>query len=157
MKIKIITLLSFVILTSFNFKSELLNPTGTYNFGKTKNKNGDIYGYYGKIQVLKYLENKIIMSFLFCKGAPSYNSGSFIDTLNYEDNIAVYRPQVYSKCRIEFAFSKKGVNVKTNEYDSECGFGMGVVANGFFKKKSSEQPEIIDLLTGEKFEKTTNR
>lgn len=157
MKTKIIAFLSFVILTSFNFKNELLNPTGTYDFGKTKSRNGDIYGYYGKIQVLKYLDDKIIMTFLFCKGAPSYNSGSFIDTLNYKDNKAVYRPEIDSKCRIEFAFSEKGVIVKTNEQNSGCGFGMGVVADGFFKKKSSKQPEIIDLLTGEKLEKTTNR
>ncbi len=151
MKIRIIALLSFVILTSFSMRNELLNPTGTYYFGKTRTKNGEVYGYYGEIQVKKYLNNKVILSFIFSKGAPSYNLGSFVDTLNYQNNKVIYRPEIYTSCLIEFVFSKKGVNVITNEQNSECGFGMGVVANGFFIKKSSKKPEIKDLLTGEKF------
>jgi hypothetical protein len=151
MKIKIIALLSLVILTSFSIKPQIVNPTGKYQYGNTKLKNGKIYGYYGEIRVRKFLNDKVIVSFLFSKGAPSYNSGSFIDTLNFNHNKAVYKPDDYGSCEVTFLFSEKGVAVTTNNQKIDCGFGMGVVANGFFKKKSSKQPEIIDLLTGDKY------
>lgn len=144
MKVKTLALLSFVILTSFSKKSEYLDPTGTYHYEKTKTKDGEVYGYIGAIKIKKYSENQVVMSFVYSKGAPSYNLGSFIDTLIYKANKVIYQPR--KSCQIEFSFFKNGVNVIIDEKKSDCDFGMGIVAKGFFKKKSSEEPEIIDFI-----------
>ena len=90
----------------------------------------------------------IAVSFYICKGAPSYNSGSFIDTLVYKNNQAIYTASEYdSTCTVTLIFSSKGTSVK--QYQSNInngyGFGNGVVANGFFKKTSIKIAVIEDL------------
>lgn len=120
------------------------NPTGTYVYqGKTTIKNGDTYGYFGTIQIKKLTDRKIVMTFYICKGAPSYNSGSFVDTLDYKNNQAIH---TYPDCVTTFSFSKAGIYVKET---NSC-WGAGVVAHGYFKKKSSKQPILTDPLSGEK-------
>ena len=130
-----------------------IDPTGTYELdNKTKKEDGDVYGYFGKIQVLNLTKDQIIISFMVNKGAPSYNSGSFIDTLDYRSNQAFYTiPEYDSSCKITFHFSDIGVTVKeeTDDFNFGCGFGHAVVADGFYKKTSSEKPEIQDLLKEE--------
>ena len=83
-----------------------VNPTGTYHLvGKTKKKDGDVYGWFGTIQVKTLTANKIAMTFYICKGAPSYNSGSFVDTLYYSDNKAIYADEdTAKKCVTTFVF-----------------------------------------------------
>ena len=50
------------------------------------------------------------MTFVINKGAPSYNSGSFIDILKIENRIAVYKtPEFDRSCIITFVFDKAGV------------------------------------------------
>jgi hypothetical protein len=96
------------------------------------------------------------MTFEVNKGAPSYNSGSFVDTLVYKENKAVYRDtEVDTTCTIIFNFNKKGINVveKTGNYNWGCGFGHGVVADGFYKKISNKVPILTEPLTGEKLNK----
>lgn len=146
---KLILLFSiFLIAASFSIQNVNFNPTGTYKFkGKTKKRNGETYGYYGKIQVKQINERQIVMNFFICKGAPSYNSGSFIDTLNYGSNKAVYQTKEFDpSCKITFDFSKKGVEVvqESEDYNFGCGFGHAVFADGFFKKISKDESEMID-------------
>ncbi|MEN9875522.1 MAG: hypothetical protein RLZZ529_519 [Bacteroidota bacterium] len=155
---KIIILFSFLnILTSFNIQNSYVDPTGTYELNNIiKQKNGEIYGYFGQIQIKKLNPEKIIMTFEVNKGAPSYNSGSFVDTLVYKENKAVYRDtEVDTTCTIIFNFNKKGINVveKTGNYNWGCGFGHGVVADGFYKKISNKVPILTEPLTGEKLNK----
>lgn len=155
---QIIQLLTFIILlTSFTFQSIIIDPTGTYILdSKTKKRNNDIYGYFGQIQVKKIGDNKIIMTFEVNKGAPSYNSGSFVDTISYFDNKAVYTtPEFDPTCKITFDFAKKGITVKeeTADYNSGCGFGHAVIADGFYKRVSNKTPILTEPLTGEKLEK----
>ena len=89
-----------------------LNPTGTYKFDeKTEKRDGEVYGYFGEISVKLIDRSKIAMSFYVCKGAPSYNSGSFIDTLDYVDEKVIYIPENDSTCRITFYFKEHGVHV----------------------------------------------
>lgn len=135
-----------------------IDPTGTYKLdNKTKEKNREVYGYSGYIQVKKISNDKIVMTFEVNKGAPSYNSGSFVDTLTYKNNIALYTvpDDIDSTCKITFHFDKKGVTVveETADYNSGCGFGHAVVANGFYKRTSSKTPILTEPLTGENLEK----
>jgi hypothetical protein len=152
-----IIIVSILILSGFNALNKAIDPAGTYKLvSKTKNKGGEIYGYTGFIQVKKISEYKIVMTFEINKGAPSYNSGSFVDTLNYKNNQSIFRNvEADPTCSISFDFSKKGVKVKetTADFNFGCGFGHAVIANGYFKKVSSKIPILIEPLTGEKLEK----
>jgi len=129
-----------------------VNPTGSYKLDeKTTVKDGDTYGYFGDINVKLLDSSRIAISLFVCKGAPSYNSGSFIDTISYLNNTAIHRtPEDDTSCRINFAFTKKGIQVEQYQANPNfgCGFGHAVFADGFYKKTSSKIPEIIDLAIG---------
>lgn len=156
---KIIHSLLFILLYCFNnfsfgqSKAKYINPTGTYRLdGKTKEKNGEVFGYTGTIQVKTLSNNKVAMTFYICKGAPSYNSGDFEDTLFYDKNKAVYVDEdTATKCITTFIFSSTGVTVSESPVSSlgKC-WGYGVVAAGHFTKKSSKIPILIDPLSGKK-------
>lgn len=85
-------------------------------------------------------QNSIVIDFSICKGAPSYNLGNFIDTLDYQDNKAIYKGDANTdpSCMITFNFSSNGIQVKekTDNPIFGCGFGHDVYVNGFFKKIS---------------------
>jgi hypothetical protein len=121
-----------------------INPTGTYEMqSKTERVGKDMYGYTGQIRVKLLKDKRIVVGFCICKGAPSYNLGLFLDTLTYNDSIAVYQPVKYDRtCTLTLLFSKNGVisTEQTANYNSGCGFGHAVVANGYFKKVSSKVP-----------------
>ena len=155
--IRYFLLTSVILLTSFTFHTNPVNPTGTYKLDNTvKLKNGETYGYTGRIQVKKISDYLIVMTFEIYKGSPSYNSGSLVDTLNYEYNRSIYTDSIIDKsCKITFTFDKKGVTVKeiTADFNSGCGFGGAVIADGYFKKYSSKTPILVKPLTGEKLEK----
>lgn len=142
-------------LTTFAFKVVYKSESvsGTYELvSKTAKKGDDVYGYAGEIQVKELPKNRIILSFFITKGAPSYNLGSFVDTLDYSNSSAVYKIEQDSiRCEISFLFNDKGIQVKQESNDDYygCGFGDGVVAHGFFKRVSNEVPIIKDLATGE--------
>jgi hypothetical protein len=92
------------------------------------------------------------MTFYICKGAPSYNSGDFEDTLYYDKNKAVYADEDTTlKCITTFIFSTSGVTVSENPKArlGSC-WGYGVVANGHFTKRSSKIPILVDPLSDEK-------
>lgn len=148
-------ILFFVLISSVSaLTQKTIDPTGTYDLdAKTTKKGGEIYGYSGQIQVKLLAENRIAMNLFVCIGAPSYNSGGFIDTLDYNNNKAVYRvPDIDSSCIITFIFTDKKVTVDelTDNYNFGCGFGNAVVASGNYKKTSSEVPVLKDPFTGEK-------
>jgi hypothetical protein len=132
-------------------RNTFINPTGTYELQvKTKIKDDDTYGYFGEIKIKLLHSNRIAMSFYICKGAPSYNSGSFVDTLEYKNNVAVYsdRYDPEKGCTVTFSFSRNKINVveKAN-YDFGTCWGHGVFAFGNYRKKSSKSPVIKDPLT----------
>ena len=153
--IYILTLLSFTSCKTNKIKT--MNPTGTYELG---NFNPDLEkettGYFGLIQVKRFAKNKIVMTFMINKGAPSFNSGSFVDTLEYKSDRAIYKNTEFDpSCEITFDFSVNGVTVKekTDDYNSGCGFGHAVVANGFFQKTSYKKPILREPITDEPIEK----
>jgi hypothetical protein len=130
-------------------KVNFINPTGSYRLdNKTEIKHGEKYGYFGGLKVKLLNNSKIAICFFICKGAPSYNSGSFSDTLKYQKNQAIYRiPEDDSTCRITLIFKSRGVMIEQTQKDlnNGCGFGQGVFANGFYKKKSNKVPAICDI------------
>lgn len=137
-----------IMLTGFNMQNSYVEPTGTYKLNNiVKKKDGETYGYQGQIQVKKINSGKIVMEFYVTKGAPSYNSGSFVDTLEYTKNKAIYRDmESDSTCTITFEFQKKGITVTevTSNFNWGCGFGHGVIADGFYKKTSNKVPIFTD-------------
>lgn len=127
-----------------------IDPTGTYKLdSKTKTKNGDTYGYFGEIRVKLLDSNKVAMSFYICKGAPAYNSGSFVDTLPFYNNTAIYKDKydTAKSCMVTFEFSKIKIKLQeTANYKYGTCWGQGVVASGSYKKLTSDIPIIKDPL-----------
>jgi hypothetical protein len=125
-----------------------INPTGSYKLdSETEIKDGDTYGYFGEINVKLLKNSKIALTLFVCKGAPSYNSGTIWDTLNYRNNISIYKtPEDDSTCKIVLTFKKSGITIEQHQADLNfgCGFGHGVFADGFYKKTSSKIPIIKD-------------
>lgn len=132
-------------------QTSYIDPTGTYELESETRQEGDkIYGYTGRIQVKALKTNKVVMTFGINKGAPSYNSGSFVDTLGYRNNRSIYQPDsaIDSGCTITFDFTNGQVVVK-EEAGTACGFGYGVVADGVFTKTASGEPVLKHPTTGE--------
>jgi hypothetical protein len=136
--------------------SNTIDPTGTYKLeSETEIRNGDTYGYFGSIDVKKIESEKIVMSFFVCRGAPSYNMGMFLDTIDYINDKAVYTcDKIDSSCIINFFFTKKGIKVeeKTEDVSFECEFGHGVHASGFYKVRSHNTPIIKDPFNSKRYE-----
>ena len=124
------------------------NPTGTYRLAnETYVRHGDTYGYTGTIRVKLIKPDRIAVSLYICKGAPSYNLGSFVDTLVFRNHRAVYHhAEDDTSCRITFRFTSKGVTVGQvqADLDSGCDFGHAVFADGYYKKVSGKVPVIRD-------------
>ncbi len=118
--------------------SPFINPSGYYSLdNKTRVDSGETYGYFGTIKVKLIDSSRIFVDFYVCKGAPTYNSGSFEDTLFYRNGIAAYSTIDDPSCVITFNFnSAEGtmVDEKSKDKNNGCGFGKGVNATGFYKK-----------------------
>ncbi|HMC99294.1 MAG TPA: hypothetical protein VKH37_04045 [Ferruginibacter sp.] len=124
-----------------------VNPTGSYKLNvKTITKGEDTYGYFGDIKVKRLNNSKIVLTLFVCKGAPSYNSGSIWDTLEFKNNKAVYFTEDDTTCRITFTFNQRGVSVEQQAASPNfaCGFGHAVDAYGYYRKTSSKIPVIKD-------------
>jgi hypothetical protein len=155
---KTFILLALTILVSIISFAKLpqnknIDPTGTYLLDNQAIViERETYGYAGVILINTLPGNKILMTFRINKGAPGYAGGSFVDTLDYNNNKAVYTNHaIDASCQITFSFSENGVNVKekTANPNAGCGFGKGVVADGFYKKVSSVKPILRNPVTGD--------
>lgn len=107
---KLASIIVISFLTGIAPEQSYIDPTGTYTLkSKTTKKGEDVYGYTGQIQVKKINARKIAMTFGINRGAPSYSSGSFVDTFAYNNNEAIYfDPGSDSTCKITFRFTKLG-------------------------------------------------
>jgi len=152
----------FAIACNFNpvqSSNPSFSPSGTYHLNKAvidaetnEDAEGPVAGNFGTIQVKAIGQHAVAMTFYVSMGSPGYNSGSFVDTLDFKNNTATYTtPEFDPSCNILFEFSKAGIQVTetTDNYNHGCGFGHAVVANGYFKKYSAEEPVLIHPLTGE--------
>ncbi|WP_423819372.1 hypothetical protein V5739_01450 [Salinimicrobium sp. TIG7-5_MAKvit] len=144
--------LIFTLIQCKTSEVDQFDSTGTYVLGKYNPDSAEeIREYFGEIQVKQIDADKIAMTFMINKGAPGYNSGSFIDTLIVKNKVANYRTQFDESCKITFAFDRGGVRVneETEDFNSGCGFGHAVVAKGYFRKISSDTPVLRNPMTGE--------
>ena len=140
-----------MVTNTFGQTKNFVNPTGSYTFsGKTKRNKNNVYGYFGHTHVLLLDSSHILINFFICKGAPSYNSGSFIDTLEYTNNTAIYRGDRVSDstCKLTLDFSNKGIGVQlfSENPNWACGFGHAVDAYGFFKRIRGKIPSRNEIL-----------
>ncbi|HMH20932.1 MAG TPA: hypothetical protein VK563_04110 [Puia sp.] len=124
-----------------------IDPTGTYILKGQTEKNKTI-GHSGEIRVKLLDKDRVAICFYINKGYPGYESGSFMDTLTYnEDNEVVYAPRADQSCSFLFYFSAYAAETM-QVYDNPgagCGFAPGVMASARFSKYSSEPPIIQDL------------
>jgi hypothetical protein len=125
---------------------EFVNPTGTYTLTGTVRKH-HVLGHSGEVRVELLDSGRIAISCYINKGYPNYESGSLMDTLLYDDNVARYHPSNDSTCTIIFHFYPKTVEI-LGLYDdphSACGFATGVMTAAIFEKTSWDKPVIQDL------------
>lgn len=80
------------------------------------------------------------------------DTGYFNDTLVLKNNQSVYTGNGdYNNCKIIYTFFRQGINVKQVPVKPgfmDCGFGNGVMPDGFFSRTSSKIPADKEL-TGE--------
>jgi hypothetical protein len=117
---------------------------------KLKNKaDGVIYGYSREIKIVT-LDRKHILISLFLMKQPSYSEGELIDTLIYKNNKAIYKNKCEDDptCVITFTFIKNGIEITQNQADlnNGCGFGQGVIGDGFYKRKKNIKPTKKEIL-----------
>jgi hypothetical protein len=114
------------------------NPIEVYKLTPPAKKiKGESIGYTGIIKVRRLSNDQVDIKFDINKGYPSYNSGSFHEVLSLKNNVAVYEPHEDDpSCAITFNFKKNIIEVKekTDDYNSGCGFGHAVVADGIYKR-----------------------
>jgi hypothetical protein len=125
---------------------DFIDPTGTYTLTGTVKKN-HVVGHSGELRVVLLDSDRVAISFYMNKGYPNYESGSFTDTLKYNEDMARYTPSCDSACTIIFWFSAKAMELRglyTNPHTS-CGFATGVMTAAVFQKTSWDKPVIQDL------------
>ena len=124
-----------------------IDPTGTYIL-KGQVQDNKVISHSGEIRVKLLQPELLTICFFLDKGYPGYESGSFLDTLRYEDNQSVYATRD-SGCMLRFSFKPTGVELMHifSQGASDCGFAPGVLTGAFFKKTSSGVP-VIQSLSG---------
>ena len=129
----------FLLLSSFFLQSSInttenvdFNPTGTYEYDHGNNGNG-------KVKVQKLSSDKIKVSIFVVGGEPSHNMGEFMKELKFKNGVAVYKS---GDCGLKFVFSSNAVKVIQTGWN--CGFGAGIMADGYYKKTSSQVPNMDD-------------
>lgn len=106
----------------------ITNPTGTYRFTERRTHRR------GEMRVTLCDPKHIAIRLVVSSGAPAFDAGSLIDTLEYANNIAIYTdPNEGSSCRIVFQFSRSGTRIEEQRVGA-CSFGNGVAVAGFYRR-----------------------
>lgn len=138
-----------IVFAFIKFSTPPIVPTGFYEMeDSSKNTLSDSSKFKGAILVNQITKGKLAVTFLVNKGAKSDSSRSFMDTLDFKDNMAIYRKNDSEQsCRITMKFSSKGIQVleQTGDFGSGCGYGHGMITDGYFKKISTKIPAIKAL------------
>ena len=124
--------------------SDVIHLQGTYKLNENESIKEEP-GAFGEIRVKQLKNNQVGVAFSFCKGHPSYNLGSFLDTLSLIENKAIYRSEFDSTCQVESVFLGNLIQV-TQTSDFGCGFGHGVYCDGQYIRTSTAVPDLEGLL-----------
>jgi hypothetical protein len=118
---------------------EALDPssdpiTGTYSYDKGDNGNGDV-------SISQISADKFKFKISVTGGPPSHTGGYMEGTANLVQNKGTYSTKEFNgECSLEFTFGKD-VTIKTLKGDpASCGFGMNVMADGVYPRKSHNDP-----------------
>lgn len=129
------------------------NPTGTYIIGKgLSQEDNEPERNFGEIRVKKISPTKVAVALYVISGAPSYDSGDFVDTLILRNNQAIFSKSDFdTSCRIYFKFFASRLVVKQTSkiHPSPCGFGWNADISGVYRKVSAKVPLIRDLTKDE--------
>lgn len=125
---------------------DFIDPTGTYTLTGTVKRN-HVVGHSGEVRVQLLDSERVAISFYMNKGYPNYESGSLIDTLKYNEDMARYTPSCDSDCTIIFWFSEKEMELRGlySNPRTSCGMATGVMTAAIFEKTSWARPIIQDL------------
>jgi hypothetical protein len=144
---KLVLFLSLLLpgLLSTDNNQTFINPTGTYIL-KGEVRDNKVVSHSGEIRVKLLQPELLTICFFIDKGYPGYESGSFLDTLRYEENAAVYATHD-SGCMLRFYFKPNGVELIHifSQNGGDCGFAPGVLTGAFFRKTSSGVPVIQNM------------
>lgn len=122
----------FTLSSFLSEKANEFNPTGTYEYDHGNNGNG-------KIKVQKIGADKIKLSIFVVGGEPSHNMGEFMKEMKIKNGVSEYKS---GECGLKSVFSGKAVKVIQTGWN--CGFGAGIMADGYYKKTSSQVPNMDD-------------
>jgi hypothetical protein len=144
-------ILLILVITGFSFnptpdkRDKFIDPTGTYIL-KGETKRGRIVSHSGEVRIKLLDEHKVGICFFISKGYPGYETGSFVDSLEYDNNRILYKPEG-SGCTVAFWVDEMSLSTEQYFTDprSACGFPAGVMVSASFEKKSADVPVIQDL------------
>jgi hypothetical protein len=125
---------------------EFIDPTGTYILTGTV-RNNQVTSHSGELRVRLLNRHSAAVCFYINKGYPGYESGSFVDTLSYEDNRLVWTPVTDTTCSVLFDFLPAAVEIMrvVSDLTCGCGFGPDVFTPATFYRSSRDIPIIQDL------------
>src|SRR5688500_20381120 len=106
----------------------IANPTGTYRLSARRTNR------IGEMRVTLVDRSHIAIRLVVSSGAPAFDAGTLVDTLEYWNNTAVYTdPNDDASCRLVFLFSRSGTRIE-EERHANCSFGNGVSVAGFYRR-----------------------
>jgi hypothetical protein len=128
---------------------KFLDPTGSYSLitRHTTDSAGVDEGPRGEMLVRLLDSTRVLVGLDYYNGGPGWHYGGFVDTLTYQNNVAVYTcPEDDSTCVLTLYFQwSRVVSVEqTENLNWGCGFGQGVDVTGIFRKVSNQPPENIE-------------
>lgn len=72
------------------------------------------------------------------------NLGEARGTAHIEGTTAVFKPDGMENCTITLEFKDKAMQVSQAGDSADCGFGMGVMADGIYKKTKAGKPQFSE-------------
>jgi hypothetical protein len=75
------------------------------------------------------------------------NIGEAIGEADIEGNVATFIPGDTTRCKITMTFLRNRMQVAQEGFDSDCGFGHNVMANGTYRRVKGGKPRFIPTVS----------
>jgi len=147
----------FTTTSLYGQKQAILKTTGLggiFSYGKDIEKER-----IGTVYVYPETDSTILFFIDVSRGAPSYNMGNLYGRLKVKSGAGIFKKDIIGVekiCSLQFNFKNNILEISTIDYNDNCGFGYGVIADGTYKRRSRKIPDYFISMTGEKhyFKKT---
>jgi hypothetical protein len=108
--------------------------TGTYSYDKGDRGNGDV-------SISQISADKFAFKINITGGSPSHNGGFMEGTATLTQDKGTYSTKAFNgECALEFSLNGD-ITIKTVKGEpATCGFGMNIMADGVYKRKSFNDP-----------------